>query len=42
LLNWDALAHHEQGWFVKDQTHLSYEGSEAYVNAIKEKLGTTP
>jgi hypothetical protein len=42
LLDWDALAHHEQGWFIKDQTHLSYDGSEAYVNAIKEKLEAIP
>jgi peptidoglycan/LPS O-acetylase OafA/YrhL len=38
LIDWDALAHHEQGWFIRDQTHLSYAGSEAYVNAIQEKL----
>ena len=38
LIDWDALAHHEQGWFIKDQTHLSYDGSEAYVDAIKQAL----
>jgi hypothetical protein len=38
LIDWDAMAHTEQGWFVEDQTHLSYAGSEAYVNAIQEKL----
>jgi hypothetical protein len=38
LIDWDALAHHEQGWFIKDQTHLSYYGSKAYVAAIQEKL----
>jgi len=38
LIDWDAIAHSEQGWFIRDQTHLSYEGSAAYVNAIQEKL----
>ena len=38
LIDWDALAHSEQGWFIRDQTHLSYAGSEAYVNAIQAKL----
>jgi peptidoglycan/LPS O-acetylase OafA/YrhL len=38
LIDWDALAHSEQGWFIRDQTHLSYAGSEAYVDAIREKL----
>jgi len=38
LIDWDALAQHEQGWFIKDQTHLSYYGSKAYVAAIKAKL----
>jgi peptidoglycan/LPS O-acetylase OafA/YrhL len=38
LIDWDALAHSEQGWFIKDQTHLSYYGSEAYVDAIKRAL----
>ena len=42
MIDWDALAHSEQGWFIRDQTHLSYAGSEAYVNAIQEKLGTDP
>jgi peptidoglycan/LPS O-acetylase OafA/YrhL len=42
LIDWDALAHHEQGWFIKDQTHLSYAGSEAYVEAIKRQLDTIP
>jgi hypothetical protein len=42
LLDWEALAHHEQGWFIRDGTHLSYEGSEAYVNAIREKLDANP
>jgi hypothetical protein len=32
------MAHSEQGWFIRDQTHLSYAGSEAYVNAIWQKL----
>lgn len=41
LLDWDAIAHSEQGWFVENQTHLSYAGSEAYVNAIQEKLDET-
>jgi hypothetical protein len=38
LIDWDALAHSEQGWFIRDQTHLSYAGSEAYVAAIRAKL----
>jgi hypothetical protein len=38
LIDWKALAQHEQGWFIKDQTHLSYSGSKAYVAAIKDKL----
>jgi hypothetical protein len=38
LIDWDAMAHHEQGWFIKDQTHLSYYGSEGYVDAIKQAL----
>ena len=42
LIDWDAIAHSQQEWFIKDQTHLSYEGSEAYVTAIEEKLGKTP
>jgi hypothetical protein len=42
LIDWEALAHSEQGWFIKDQTHLSYDGSEAYVNAIQEKLNAAP
>jgi hypothetical protein len=39
LVDWDALAHSQQGWFIKDQTHLSYRGSEAYVEAISLALG---
>jgi hypothetical protein len=42
LIDWDGIAHSEQGWFIRDQTHLSYEGSESYVNAIQEKLETVP
>lgn len=42
LIDWDAIAHSRQEWFIKDQTHLSYKGSEAYVTAIQEKLGKTP
>ena len=42
LIDWDALAHREQGWFIKDQTHLSYAGSEAYVAAIRAKLDEQP
>ena len=38
LIDWDAMAHSEQGWFIRDQTHLSYYGSKAYVAAIKDKL----
>jgi hypothetical protein len=38
LIDWDALAHSEQGWFIRDQTHLSFAGSEAYVAAIQAKL----
>jgi hypothetical protein len=42
LIDWDAIAHSEQGWFIKDQTHLSYAGSEAYVAAIQAKLDEQP
>ena len=42
LIDWDGLAHSKQEWFIRDQTHLSYAGSEAYVNAIQEKLGKEP
>jgi hypothetical protein len=42
LIEWEAMAHGEPGWFIRDGTHLSYEGSEAYVNAIKAKLNTNP
>jgi peptidoglycan/LPS O-acetylase OafA/YrhL len=42
LIDWDGMAHSEQGWFIRDGTHLSYDGSEAYVNAIKEKLDSRP
>jgi hypothetical protein len=38
LIDWNALSQHEQGWFIKDQTHLSYAGSKAYVAAIQAKL----
>jgi peptidoglycan/LPS O-acetylase OafA/YrhL len=38
LIDWNALAQHEQGWFITDQTHLTYYGSKAYVAAIKDKL----
>ncbi|MGZ9166542.1 MAG: acyltransferase family protein, partial [Anaerolineales bacterium] len=38
LIDWEAMAHSEQGWFIRDQTHLSYAGSEAYVAAIQAKL----
>jgi len=42
LIDWDAIAHTQQNWFIEDQTHLSYEGSEAYLTAIQEKLETAP
>ena len=42
LIDWDAMAHGEPGWFIRDGTHLSYAGSKAYVNAIKEKLDAAP
>lgn len=42
LLDWDAMAHSEQGWFIRDQTHLSFAGSEAYVAAIQAKLESAP
>jgi hypothetical protein len=42
LIDWDALAHGEQSWFIEDQTHLSYAGSEAYVNAIQQQLNDSP
>jgi hypothetical protein len=38
LIDWDAMSHSEQGWFIRDQTHLSYYGSKAYVGAIKKQL----
>jgi hypothetical protein len=38
LIDWAALAHREQGWFIQDQTHLSYDGSQAYVEAIQREL----
>jgi hypothetical protein len=38
LIDWNAISKGEQGWFIKDQTHLSYYGSKAYVEAIQEKL----
>jgi peptidoglycan/LPS O-acetylase OafA/YrhL len=38
LIDWDAMAHGQQGWFIEDQTHLSYRGSEAYVAAIRSAL----
>lgn len=42
LIDWDAIAHSEQGWFIRDQTHLSYGGSDAYVHAIKSRLDFEP
>jgi hypothetical protein len=42
LIDWDAMAHSEQGWFIRDQTHLSYAGSEAYVAAIQNQLDLEP
>jgi hypothetical protein len=42
LIDWDGMAHGEQSWFIRDQTHLSYAGSEAYVEAIQTKLNTEP
>jgi len=42
LIDWNTLAQHEQGWFIKDQTHLSYYGSKAYVEAIQQKLQEKP
>jgi peptidoglycan/LPS O-acetylase OafA/YrhL len=38
LIDWNAISKGEQGWFIKDQTHLSYSGSKAYVAAINAKL----
>ncbi|HUE98663.1 MAG TPA: acyltransferase family protein [Anaerolineales bacterium] len=42
LIDWDALAHSQQGWFIKDQTHLSYRGSGAYVDVIRQRLEAQP
>jgi peptidoglycan/LPS O-acetylase OafA/YrhL len=42
LIDWEALAHREQAWFIKGQTHLSYAGSRSYANAIQQKLKTIP
>ena len=38
LIDWHGQAKGEQGWFIKDQTHLSYYGSKAYVAAIQAQL----
>jgi hypothetical protein len=42
LIDWDSMAHSEQGRFIREGTYLSYDGSEAYVNAINEKLDSMP
>jgi hypothetical protein len=42
LIDWDAIAHTHQEWFIEDQTHLSYAGSKAYITAIREKLEAAP
>jgi peptidoglycan/LPS O-acetylase OafA/YrhL len=42
LIDWDASAHSQQEWFIKDQTHLSYKGSQAYTGLIQGKLETAP
>ncbi|HET9587385.1 MAG TPA: acyltransferase family protein [Anaerolineales bacterium] len=42
LIDWDAMAHSRQEWFIEDGTHLSYKGSEAYVSAIQDKLESGP
>jgi peptidoglycan/LPS O-acetylase OafA/YrhL len=42
LIDWDALAHSRQNWFIQDQTHLSYVGSQAYVDAISQRLAAQP
>jgi hypothetical protein len=42
LIDWDSLAHGKQEWFIRDGTHLSYAGSEAYVNVIQVKLQSSP
>lgn len=42
LIDWDAIAHTQQEWFIEDQTHLSYAGSKAYITAIQEKLKAAP
>jgi hypothetical protein len=42
LIDWKAMSQSEQGWFIEDQTHLSYYGSKAYVEAIQEQLKTGP
>jgi hypothetical protein len=36
------ISRNEQGWFIKAQTHLNYDGSELYVGVLKEKLETIP
>ena len=38
LIDWHEQAKGEQSWFIKDQTHLSYYGSKAYVAAIQAQL----
>jgi peptidoglycan/LPS O-acetylase OafA/YrhL len=42
LIDWDAMAHSNQDWFIRDGTHLSYDGSKAYVDAIQQKLNANP
>lgn len=42
LIDWDAMAHSRQEWFIEDGTHLSYKGSDAYVTAILERLKDAP
>jgi len=42
LIDWDAIAHTQQEWFIEDQTHLSYACSKAYVTAIREILEAWP
>ena len=42
LIDWDALAHSRQNWFIDDRTHLSFRGSQAYAEAIKQQLDRQP
>ncbi len=39
ILDWHALSAPHKYWFVEDKTHLTFSGSQAYVEAILEAVG---